>query len=173
VVAETLEEFRWGARAIRDLYNAWLCLRDGLDPRTIEWANSRMPAPDADLGRSAWAVSEFFERTMREALEGFSPRMWLVDVATDRPSLNAVRTPAPTDVTLFEILTLELFRHIAEDASYKRCANETCRRTFVRQDGGAAYGQSRMTGVLYCSRSCANTVAQRKHRQRRARQRAT
>ena len=43
VVAETVEEFRWGARANWDLYNAWLCLRGALDPQTVEWANSRMP----------------------------------------------------------------------------------------------------------------------------------
>jgi hypothetical protein len=96
--------------------------------------------------------------------------MWLVDAETERPnSYRAVTTPAPADVTLFEVLALELFRHIAENASYKRCANESCGRTFVRQDGGAVHGQSRMTGVLYCSRLCANAVAQRRYRRRRVR----
>ncbi len=168
VVAETLEEFRWGARAIRDLHAAWRCLREPVDPRRVDWANPRMPSAKEELGQAQWRVSEFFEQTMREALEGFSPRVWLVDDESQRPSLRAATTPAPRDVTLFEVLALELFSHVAEDASYKRCVNPTCQRTFVRQEGGAIHRQSRMTGVLYCSRTCANAVAQRRHRQRRA-----
>jgi hypothetical protein len=112
-------------------------------------------------------VRRFFDGTMRDALEGFSPRLWLVDDVPGEPH-HAGRSPAPVDVTLFEVLVLELFRHIAEGATYKRCANETCGRTFVRQDGGAIHRQSRTAGVKYCSRTCANTVNQRRHRRRRS-----
>jgi hypothetical protein len=41
-----------------------------------------------------------------------------------------------------------------------------CGRRFVRQEGGAVHGQSRMTGVMYCSRTCAKAVAQRRYRSR-------
>jgi hypothetical protein len=44
VVAETIEEFRWGARMLRDLHAAWLCLRDGADPRAVAWQNPLMAA---------------------------------------------------------------------------------------------------------------------------------
>lgn len=166
VVAETIDEFRWGARAIHDLHHAWLCLSAGTDPRHQPWANPRMPTADEDLAPADHAVRQFFEGTMRDALEGFSPRLWLVDDVPGRSS-RAGQSPAPPDVTLFEVLVLELFRHIAEGATYKQCANETCGRTFVRQDGGAIHRQSRTTGVKYCSRTCANTVNQRRHRRRR------
>jgi hypothetical protein len=166
VVAETIEEFRWGARAIRDLHQAWLSLSTGADPREQRWANPRMPTPADELAAADYAVRRFFDGTMRDALEGFSPRLWLVDDAPGRPR-SVGRSPQPDDVTLFEVLVLELFRHIAEGATYKQCANETCGRTFVRQDGGAIHGQSRTTGVKYCSRTCANTVNQRLHRRRR------
>ena len=168
VIAETLEEFRWGARAIRDLHAAWTVLRDGLDPREASWANPQMPSPSDDPRRAQWDLVRFVEGTMRDALEGFSPRMWLVDTDGQRASVRSRTSPEPDDVTLFEVLVLELFRHIAEDASYKRCANPTCQRTFVRQEGGAVHRQSRMTGVLYCTRTCANTVSQRRYRQRQA-----
>lgn len=167
VISETLEEFRWGARAIRDLQAAWLCLREGSDPREAPWANQRMPTAASEADRAQWEIAEFLERTMRDALDGFSPRLWLVDAESERASFRAVTSPAPTDVTLFEVLVLELFRHIAEDASYKRCANPTCGRTFVRQEGGAIHQQSRMSGVLYCTRRCAKAVAQRRYRRRR------
>lgn len=173
VISETLEEFRWGARAIRDLRAAWICLRDGSDPLETPWANPRMPSADGEPDhRAQWEVAEFLERTMRDALEGFSPRMWLVDPESERASFRAVTSPAPRDLTLFEVLVLELFRHIAEAASYKRCANPTCRRMFVRQEGGAIHQQSRMSGVLYCTRRCAKAVAQRRYRRRRAGARA-
>jgi hypothetical protein len=169
VVAETLEEFRWGACAVRDLHAAWICLSDGSDPREVDWANQLMPGPGKDAAICQANVAEFFERTMRDALEGFSPRMWLVNPDKEHARYGAVSAPQPVDVTLFEALALELFSHVAEHASYKRCANPMCSKTFVRQDGGAAHRQSRMTGVLYCSRTCANSVAQRRHRQKRAR----
>jgi hypothetical protein len=121
---------------------------------------------EADPRSAEWTISEFLERTLRDALEGFSPRLWLVDEGTERPSIRAVTNPEPVDVTLFEVLALELFRHISEQASFKRCANPSCGQTFVRQDGGATHRQSRTSGVMYCTRRCANTVAQRKYRRR-------
>lgn len=168
VVAETIEEFRWGARAIRDLRTAWLCLSTPMDPRSQEWANPRMPREHDDQASANQTVLRFFDGTMREALEGFSPRLWLVADDGSRSWRATTESPAPADVTLFEVMVLEFFRHIAESATFKRCANESCGRTFVRQDGGAVHRQSRTTGVLYCSRTCAGAVAQRRHRQRRS-----
>ena len=167
VVAETIDEFRWGARAISDLWTAWSCLSTGADPCRQHWANPRMSQPGDSPELAQSELRRFFDCTMRDALEGFSPRLWLVDDSPERPESGS-RSPAPSDVTLFEGLTFELFRHIAEGVAYKRCANETCGRTFVRQDGGAVHRQSRTTGVKYCSRTCANTVTQRQHRRRRA-----
>lgn len=172
VIEETLEEFRWAARAISDLHTAWRCLRDGRDPREAAWANRLMPSAGVSLSRAVWISATFLEQTVSDALEGFSPRLRLID-GNERPLFQLPRdlrstTPEPADVTMFEVLVLELFRHIAEDASFKTCANPACQHPFVRQEGGAAHGQSHMTGVMYCSRRCAKAVAQRRYRRRAA-----
>lgn len=62
---------------------------------------------------------------------------------------------------------LQLYNHLAEDATIRTCANETCGRDFVRQRGRAEYGQNRTSGIKYCTRECARAQAQREHRRRR------
>jgi hypothetical protein len=63
-------------------------------------------------------------------------------------------------------MALELYNHACEDAVYKICQNETCRRLFVRQEGRSLHGQHRRTGVKYCTSECARAQAQRSYRQR-------
>ena len=166
LIEETLHEFLYGADAIRDLVTAWQCLRDGKDPRKAVWANSRMPSADWSDNLAVSVTTEFVENTLSAALECFSPRIDLRDDKGRRSFRTAPSSPAPLEVTLFEVLALEIFRHIAENAAYRRCENENCRKLFVRQEGGAAHGQSRLTGVKYCSRLCAKAAAQRAYRRR-------
>ncbi|MET9503555.1 hypothetical protein ABZY42_17815 [Streptomyces sp. NPDC006622] len=55
--------------------------------------------------------------------------------------------------------------HLAEDATIREWANETCRRSFVRQRGRAAYGQNRTSGIKYCTRAQAQREHRRRHKQ--------
>ncbi|MFD4716533.1 hypothetical protein ACFWN5_43735, partial [Streptomyces sp. NPDC058430] len=41
--------------------------------------------------------------------------------------------------TIYSVAYLQLYNHIAEKATIRECANETCRRSFVRQRGRAEY----------------------------------
>lgn len=71
-------------------------------------------------------------------------------------------------IGLYSALCLQLVNHIAENATVRRCANETCGRAFVRQEGGAVAGQYRREGLIkYCSVSCGNAQWQREHRRKK------
>jgi hypothetical protein len=69
--------------------------------------------------------------------------------------------------TVYSVSFLQLYNHLVEKAELRQCANEPCRRTFVRQRGRAEFGQHRTSGILYCSRDCARAQAQRQLRRRR------
>jgi hypothetical protein len=68
----------------------------------------------------------------------------------------------------YSAMCLQLFNHVAENASYCTCASETCGRLFVRQLGRAKYDQHRTSGVRFCSKECARAQAQRDYRKRSA-----
>lgn len=92
------------------------------------------------------------ETTINAALSAFS--IGIGDLETRQP-------------TIYSVSFLQLYNHMVEHATLRRCANEPCGQYFVRQRGRAQYGQFRTTGVKYCSRVCARSQAQRQLRRRR------
>jgi hypothetical protein len=70
----------------------------------------------------------------------------------------------PLPLGLFSACCLQLRNLMLDPVDLRRCENETCRRPFKRQRGGAKAGQNRTKGVRYCTPECATTQAQRVRR---------
>src|SRR5206468_9439578 len=68
--------------------------------------------------------------------------------------------------SLYNALALQLMNEMAASSTFRRCANETCGRLFVRQRGGSRYGQHR-SDAMYCTPECARMQAQRQYRRRK------
>ncbi len=194
-VVETLDEFRFAARLLLDLKTAWLVVREGRSPDSVEWLSApvqdrRTVSPDklrnelgetrsaAILGSSIFEPSRFLTDMLERLLRCFSPKLGLA-VHYFPPTFDTNVLFQPPDevvvmprreaerVPLYAILALELFNHILDNAEYHTCANDRCRRTFVHQQGRAEKGQKRSLGVMYCTPACARATAQRKYRRRK------
>ncbi len=165
---ETLEEFRFAARCLRDLSSAWRMFKDGLDVADVEWASLRADGPFASVHQAAHLLDAMLTRFLRY----FSPQLSWRQVGrigreTRVPALDVEPKREPSKAPLFAICALELFNHIIEGAKYSVCANERCQRTFVHQQGRSEKGQHRSRSVLYCTPGCARATAQREYRRRR------
>jgi hypothetical protein len=142
-LVETLAEFRFGAMAIRRMETAWRAYQDPEDER------------------SRHEAARFLERWLGSALWAFPPTVALEYLADDSP-----RTGRWGSVPLYSICCLQLFNHMTQGNVARPCANETCTKIFVHQEGRAEYRQHRTRGVKFHSASCAQAQAQREYRRR-------
>jgi hypothetical protein len=107
-------------------------------------------------------AAELLRQGIRSGLTPFHPEVRIASSDDDPRWASRYGGGLP----YYFICCLELYNHIAEDASLHECANERCDNLFVRQEGRAKHGQHRSIGVKYCSLSCARAQAQRAYRRR-------
>jgi hypothetical protein len=168
MLVETLAEFRLGAFCLRDLTSAREAVETprapGSPPPTWESVPSGFHAMpiwiDLDNGHQAGEAESFLITMMNSALEVFHPQLFSAALQARSPREALSGRP------IYAICCLELYNHIVDRAHYRRCANDTCERIFVRQIGRAEQGQHRSFGIKYCSNSCARAQAQREYRRR-------
>jgi hypothetical protein len=170
MLVETLTEFRLGLACIRDLFIAWQILQaDQASPEpdahwdSVPAGHPIEPPAHDDRARPADKAAQarsYLVTMMDCGLEPYHPRLLDPDLYHTHPGY-ALFGP------LYSVCCLELYNHILEHASYRQCANDTCRRTFVRQTGRAQQGQHRSEGIKYCSSHCARAQAQREYRARK------
>jgi len=161
---ETLTEFRFAASAIKDLVTAWRVVSGQIPQGDAQWVSEvwedgRTSGPR--LNSDPWepgGPQRLLSGYLSDAMSVFTPTI------SFEASMPAEPGESPP---LYCVLCLELFNHILDNAAYRTCANETCGRLFVRQQGRSEHGQHRASGVLYCSHSCARAQANRAYRRRR------
>lgn len=170
-VWETLEEFRFGARCIRDLARAWQTVHAGAPPpprATWEADVWHSEGSDQPLNDDPWAPrgpERLLATYLTDSLVAFAPAVRLTRLLPDEDPKDL--SPYEDVPQLYDVMCLEIFNHIVENAIYRTCANESCRRTFVRQHGRAQHHQNRTSGVRYCSADCARAQASRDYRRRK------
>lgn len=165
---ETIEEFRFAARCLHDVYWAWRVFNEGLDPSDITWQS-------ADVGFGTLGLASTLLTNVLPRLGGLGPQLQVASEPEAPAPFKVWETPhesrvelhsAPPTARLYQACAIELYNHIVERATYHHCANVTCGRQFVHQEGRAHHGQHRKRGVKYCSSSCARSQAQRDYRRR-------
>lgn len=157
-----LEEFRYAAGVIRDMVRLRQYLEGDLRLAALQSSlESLRPAPGSQEFPQPTEAAALLVRVMNLALVPFHARLEL------RVGDSGEVVSGTPRVSTFQCLCLQLANHMAEEATYRVCANSSCGRYFVRQRGRSVKGRHRSVGIRYCSACCARAAAQRTYRQKK------
>lgn len=155
---ETIAEFRFAAEHLRDLVAARRIETGELKSSEVDWRTVEREQVEFDP-----MPANFLAASVNVGLPPGAIGLYVGEAHPEVTWAGAA--------SLYSICCLELFNHVAENATYRTCANETCRRLFVRQEGRAEFAQHRMKGVRFCSERCKGVQKQREYRRRQAKAR--
>jgi len=176
--SESVVAFRIAASILRDGLRAWRLMRGEISFDETGWESGEFRRLHGDYQHEPRKeLQSLYEITAIDSLTSlfeyglhpFHPGI-TIDHRRSRGEgsieVEVIASDARQMLDLYPICCMELYKHIVELAEYSICRNETCGRTFVRQEGRSEFGQHRTRGVLYCSSSCARAQAQRAYRRR-------
>lgn len=144
----------WYLKTARALVRHWIA-HENDEPLAPVWHSEEIGV-GVQYDRDAWPL---FAERINAGLRNYHARV-------EVPSQVLDGMFGAPELGLYSGLCLQLLNHIAEAMPARWCANETCGRLFVRQQGRAEYGLYHTKGVIYCSKSCARAQAQREYRRR-------
>lgn len=172
--AELIDEQKVAIAWIRDLARLWIQFReDGLEEPPDRWESGPFGIKKP---RTKEACIEALTSGITAALQPMTRYLFMTfgEVLTPdemetppraEPWKQPFTYPQPP---VYSLIVYQLYEHMTENAEYRTCQNETCRRLFVRQVNGAGEkGRSRTEGLLYCSKRCGQVQAQRDYRKRK------
>lgn len=156
---ESLDDLVFIMRNVKACVGLWLAYLRGDDIGNA-WSSSLGTGGQWDEP-FAW---ELFRFTVHAGLAELHP---FVEIVPPRAwqEQDGRLLPNP-GVSLFAALIGQLFNVMTEGLPILTCANETCERSFVRQQGRARKGVHRTEGVRFCSAQCAKAQTQREYRRR-------
>jgi hypothetical protein len=165
--SEPLDDFQAAAAAIKALALLKQELSRGvefsLSALSLAWPfGSPWPCPQT---RSD--ARQLFSNELRRGLLYLSLTL-IGDRDSDSDPMSLGLTLRPS---LYARCVLEILNSVLADRPYRRCANETCRRTFSIQEGPAPVKAHRTDLVRFCSPACARAQASRDYRRRKRQER--